>query len=165
MAKSPDIEEPVDSEGKDAELEQYLKAMSMYDSEMNRSWTRLNIFIGLQVGFFALMITVGKDAAINPAVCRLALCVLLLISMSSAIVVARGLFSQKSMTEALWKLEVDSDRRFHLLHTLRSVTRTRLTINNTVAVVLSWALFLLWVFLLIYLESNDYDISRPIHHS
>jgi len=145
-----------DSNDAEAQLDQYLKAMSLYDSEMDRSWTRLNIFIGLQVGFFVLIMTLGRGAEFDPMLCRIAMAVLLSVSVSTAVVTTRGLMTQRSMIKGLWKLEIESGKRFYLLHKFRSVTRAPLIINNAAALVLSYTLFILWVVLLIYFEAINY---------
>lgn len=137
-------------------FDQYDASIKLYDSELNRFWTRFNIFLGLQIGFFALTLNAIKFLVPNPVLFRTAIVVLLLISIANAITALRDTYTQLALLKLIWIRENKSNGQFSLLHDYREVSNVPLIINNIVVLFVSFGLLTIWITLFVYLELKEY---------
>ena len=137
-------------------LEQYKVLLTMYNSEMNRFWTRFNIFLGLQVAIFIAMLSSSKFLVSNPSIFRFGTICVVILSLAGSLINLRGYGVQRMFINAIGKLEDESKGTLVLLKTFRRVSNVSLVVNGFIAVAVGFLMTAIWVFLLIYFETIGY---------
>jgi uncharacterized membrane protein YhaH (DUF805 family) len=120
------------------------------NSEMDRYWTRFNIFAAVQVGAVVGVLSTLAVLLENPTIFRFVLLFLVWFSVTGALAVLRGHDLQRSLVLALAELEESLPESQRLLARTRKHFRMPTFISNYACSVFAifcvcWALAWLWL--------------------
>lgn len=130
--------------------------------EMDRYWTRFNIFAVVQVGAIIGILTEINFLLLNTMVFRCVLLILLLFSITGAIAIFRGHDLQRSFVLTLKDIEKTLPKDQQLLEAILSHMRMPTFISNYTCSAFGVLCCILWVIAWIWLEVNKFSgLSIP----
>jgi hypothetical protein len=137
----------------------YDHLLSLLDSEMERFWTRFNIFAAVQVGALIGLASEARLFIDNPPMLHFAFFLLIGFSVVGFLSTWRGLDLQRGIVSALQSIEdaLPSDSR--VVAMIKSGTRLRTHFGTMVGMGFSVFSILLWVVAWIWLVFS----GTPIH--
>ena len=135
--------------------------VSSLNNEMNRFWTRFNIFAGVQVGALLGVVHAAKVLLANLIVFRAVLVLLVAFSLTGAIAIFRGHDLQRALVKTLYQLEDSLPKENRLFEHIVANMRTPLYTCNIACCVFGVVCVLLWVAGWVWLEKMGFPISAP----
>jgi len=127
----------------------------LLDSEMDRFWTRFNIFAAVQIGAFIGLLSNAKLLKQNKQATRAALVLILVFSVVGVIVTYRGFDLQHSMVKSLKELESQAPADARVAEYV--LKNTRMPVHTNTYVCIGFACFCIgfWGFVFCWLECRD----------
>ncbi len=128
---------------------QYPIAVSLYDSEIDRLYTRQSLYVGFQLAAIAGFIASLDKLTAQPVVMRIAIGLMIVLAIITTLVTLRGLHSHQTLLKVIATLEARSGGRLDLLNLGRLHSRTPIHLNYYYAMTMNLALVATWVLLLV----------------
>ena len=140
-------------------IKQYEIIVGLADNEMERSWSRFNIFIGLQSATIFGMLVNLNILVLNKIIFRTIVLFLCLLSLLFSLIIFRGLLTQIQLIKVIAFLEDQSSIIFPLVRKSKEYSKLPQYLNNLITVFISIMYFAFWILTLVYLEKNLYYIK------
>jgi len=140
---------------------QFELVIKMWDSEMNRFWTRFHICTGFQ---FAAMVAFVSGACLltmNQSVFRWLLVLIVLISALVSLITWRGFICQKLTVYKLRQMVNRLTNNASLSINVFEKSRFPPYLNPMFGMVISFVLTAFWIAALCYLEFINYKLEFP----
>lgn len=137
----------------------YDHLIALLNSEMERFWTRFNIFAAVQVGALIGLASEARFFLDNRPVLRFALVFIIAFSAVGFLSTWRGNDLQRGIVSALLKIESSLPPDDRIVARIRAGTKLPLHFGSRVVLSFSLASILLWVMAWLWLEFSP----TPIH--
>jgi hypothetical protein len=125
-------------------------------AEMDRYWTRFNIFAAVQVGAVVGVVNGIEVLSANPGLFRFVLVFLILFSMTGVVTVIRGHDLQRAVVCALDEVERSLPEEHRLLALTRKHFRMPTFLSNHICSVFAVFCSLCWLAAWVFLEVRGY---------
>ena len=140
------------------DVEQYKIIMTVYDNEVSRFYNRQNLHLGMQMIAFAGIIA-GIDKLLeHSGLFRIALILLVFVGFITAMIATRGLTTQYLTMKIASDIENRSQGQWDILQLAKKHSKSPLYLNFIFSVAFAWGLFLLWLFILVWMEICKYTV-------
>lgn len=135
--------------------------VSSLNSEMNRFWTRFNVFAGVQVGGLLGVVHAARILLANIMMFRFVLVVLVLFSTVGSIAIFRGHDLQRALVKTLAEAEGSLAKEKRLFGRVVGNMRMPLYTCNIACCAFGVICVLLWVAGWVWLEKTGFAICVP----
>lgn len=135
--------------------------VSSLNSEMNRFWTRFNVFAGVQIGGLLGVVHAARMLLANVMVFRVVLLVLVLFSAVGAIAIFRGHDLQRALVKTLAEVESSLAKEKRLFELILRNMKMPLYTCNIACCAFGVICVLLWMVGWIWLEKIGFAICIP----
>ena len=135
--------------------------ISTLNNEMNRFWTRFNIFAAVQVGTVIGVISNIEFLCSNLIIFRFVFILFISFSVVGAVAIFRGFDLQKALVKTLIQVEKDLPANFQLFRIMHSHMKFPLYISNIACSIFATLYCLFWIFGWIYCEVIKFSINIP----
>ena len=133
--------------------------VTLLNDEMNRFWTRFNIFSIVQVGALLSLANAAKFLVANIMLFRSALLLLVVFSISGTTAFVRGFDLQQSFTKNLIRMETSLPKQERIISTTQRYQRLPSYTNTVTCSLFGVICSLLWVIGWIWLELTDFKLT------
>jgi len=134
----------------------------MLNSEIDRYWTRFNIFAAVQLGAFVGLFNTMHVLLVNQMAFRFILVLLIWFSVTGVIAVIRGLDLQRSLVLALGEVEQNLPKHQRLMSMTSKYSRVPIFLTNHSCTIFCILCCLGWIAAWIWLEWTHFSaIALP----
>jgi hypothetical protein len=138
--------------------EAYGHLLSFLDGEMERFWTRFNIFAAVQVGALIGLASEAQFFLCNRPVLRFALVLIISFSVVGLLSTWRGHDLQRGIVSALQDIERSFPPHAQIVAKIRSGTRLPLHFGSRVGLAFNAGAIILWLIAWLWLELSSTTI-------
>ena len=139
-------------------------AISMINNEMNRFWTRFNIFGAVQVGAVVGIASSAQFLLANKPILRGVFLLVTAFSISGSIAIFRGFDLQKSLVEALFDLEQSFPEQDRIAGIMGRHQMLPWYTSSITCSLFGLLCSLFWIIGWIWLEVSGFQVTMALLH-